>query len=248
MREGADIPPWVKWSIPLLLASLTVGCSDKVNVTSVSKPSENRPPLIIRKGPAYSSGPIDAGTSGQNLYVLVGDPDGLDNIAAVFLDVGSVVLHRAIARPGASTGFCEGPSYAALDTFDVMPIISTTYPGISDCPLEPSEGGYYSIGGFIFPPAFVTTPPVCSALPHLETGSEFFGPLVGSTCFPLPFYAVGVYPPAVASPRNIFITYADIEYKGISVTVYDAAGASATATFPDLRLVYQTAEERQATP
>ncbi len=248
MRERAATPHWIRWGIPLLLASLAVGCSDRVNVTSVAKPTENRPPLIIKKGPAYPSGPIDAGTSGQKLYVLAGDPDGLDDIAAVLLDVGSVVLHRAIARPGASLGFCEGPSYAPLDTFDVMPIIATTYPGISDCPLEPSGGGYYSIESFGFAPALGGSSPACPVLPHLENGSEFFGATLGGLCYPLPFFAVGVYPPAVATPRNIFITYADIEYKGIRVTVYDAAGSTATATFPDLRLVYQTLEERQATP
>ena len=54
--------------------------------------------------------------------------------------------------------------------------------------------------------------------------------------------------PAVASPQNVFITYMDVEYGGISVTAYDAAGASVTAHFPNLRLVYSTAEERTAAP
>lgn len=57
-----------------------------------------------------------------------------------------------------------------------------------------------------------------------------------------------VYPPAIAAPRVIFITYVDIEYTGISATVYDSGGLSATTTFPNLRLIYTGDEERRVAP
>ena len=49
-----------------------------------------------------------------------------EDVVNCFVDIGSVLLHRVIARPGVSTGFCEGPSYAANDTLDVMPTMTTS--------------------------------------------------------------------------------------------------------------------------
>src|SRR2546422_4067838 len=135
-------------SFVLLVAVWGSGCSDKITVQNTTNPAENRPPIIVRQGPALPAGPIDVRASGKQLFVIVADPDGLDDISGVFVDIGSVLLHRVIARPGVPNAFgCENLSYAANDTLDIMPVMTTSYAGISACPLG-RNGAYCEIQSF----------------------------------------------------------------------------------------------------
>jgi hypothetical protein len=47
---------------------------------------------------------------------------------------------------------------------------------------------------------------------------------------------------------DIFITSVEVEFRGISATVYDGAGASTVATFPSIHLVFTSREEKAAAP
>jgi hypothetical protein len=59
---------------------------------------------------------------------------------------------------------------------------------------------------------------------------------------------ITVLPPAVPIQNDAILTYADVRYLGIKVTAYDKVGATATTTFPDLRIVFTSSEERTAAP
>ena len=44
------------------------------------------------------------------------------------------------------------------------------------------------------------------------------------------------------------VTFVDVEFQGLRVTVYDGAGHTATATYPPLRLVYRAYGEKPNPP
>ncbi len=244
---------WMTLGTLVALSSIAIGCSDtnKIQVDSVLRPLDNRPPTIVATGPVFPSGPVEviSGSSAPVPYVLVADPVGLDDISVVLFTVDSVVVHRVIARtdtvlPGE---FCRRVSYAPLDTFPLEPYIPSFYRGPVNCLMSPAQGGYYRSASFA--PLQFYTGSECPAFPRFDTASSFFIPGSISGCY----YDGGllsfqIVPPAVLSTRNLFITYADVEYSAISATVYDGAGASATAKFPKLRLIYTTIDERGAAP
>jgi hypothetical protein len=55
-------------------------------------------------------------------------------------------------------------------------------------------------------------------------------------------------PPATATPTDVFLTFVEVEYLGITVTVFDKVGESASTTFPDLRVAYSTTLESTIAP
>ena len=64
-----------------------------------------------------------------------------------------------------------------------------------------------------------------------------------------PYYLdrLRILPPAVPCATDVLVTHIEIDYPGVPATAFDAAGESATTTFPDLRKVLSAAK-RETTP
>jgi hypothetical protein len=58
----------------------------------------------------------------------------------------------------------------------------------------------------------------------------------------------GLYPPALPSPRDVYVAYTELFLSGISIIAYDQSGASATAKFPDFYAVFSNSTEDQTSP
>jgi len=176
--------------------------------------------------------------------VVAGDPDGLDDIAAVVIECDSAVVYRIIARPSAvgSSG-CLTSVYAANDTVPITALIPRALPGFARVPMDRVEGGLYRAA------------PICSSsvrcpcTPCLQAANPSLGPIQWSSCiFANSVDFLAILPPAVPSPVNVFITYLDVEFRGIRATVYDAAGETAARRFANVRMIYTTPEERSVAP
>ncbi len=245
----------LRLGIGLIFAFTTFGCEDNITVEVPPQQGVNKPPKFIMQGPEYPSGKIEFVGSeyqireaGPTFFVLVVDENGLDDIAAVFLNVDSILVQRVIARPDSSRTTCAAPSYADLDTFDVMPYIPiSSLPGIINRPMSRQSTGFYAFGGFAFG-ALTYNNFRSQGLWAWDPSGVIGPPVKCCTCGPVSLEHFGVYPPAVPSPEDILITYVEFEFRGISITAYDAGALSATTTFPDLRLIYAMTEEQNAAP
>ena len=227
---------------------LAAGCGDTVKVTSV-QPFTNQPPTIIAQGPDYGAGPIDIGRQGApSPYIIVADPNGISDIAETVFKIDTVIVRQMIARRDSiSPPYCAFVTYNPSDTIDVLPLLPPTFTDVVQC-LMSQQRTFFSIDPFPVFPGFSFAG--CSAFPSIRSASASFGPaLVGCVSSDADrLVTFGVYPPAVSPPIEISVTYLDLEYRGISATVYDASGATATARWPNLRLLYTTERERTVAP
>ncbi len=232
----------------ILLVVLAVGCDkeDKIVVENFPPSQENRPPLIVTYSPTFPSGGIEITTlspRGVDLQVLVGDPDGLDDISAVTLDIDSVIVKRIILRPDTSSSGCLRFSYFPTDTVETQLILPlpTTFPGIKLKQLAKSSSGLYVAStfggsGFGFPYILDEATNLVNLGGYCGSGSVGFGG---------PWMAL---PPAVPTETEVVLTYLDAEYIGGRVTVWDKVGANAVLQLPNLEIVYTTLEEKNAAP
>ena len=236
------------------LAWLMAGCSDKITVNSPTniQPGPNRSPRIIAQGPAWDADPIDVGRAGApRPYVIVADDDGIDDVSGAFFAVETAIIHRFISRPDSIPGgfYCTFVAYT--DTVDLRALVPTTFMGVvENCPMThgPYAADHFSTNVFDQFAGYGGAP--CSALPRIDLASPYFGTPV-APCGPQlyeVFSRFGIYPPAVPTAYDVSVTYLDVEYRGLRAVVYDAAGASATASFPNLRVIYMTNGERLAPP
>jgi len=227
------------------------GCGDKVQVTSV-QPFVNHPPTIVAQGPVWDSTPIDVAHSGFPApYIIVGDANGISDIAEAFFDVDTAIVHRIIARPDSiSPPFCSFVTYNPLDTVDIIRLIQPTFVGVlKNGLMSRGSGTFFAVQPFFINPEGFGESSV-SAFPPLAAASSSFGPaLVGCVSDNRDaLMTFTVNPPAAPSPTEISITYVDVEYRGLRATIYDASGTKATALWPPLRLIYTTDRERAALP
>lgn len=232
---------------PLVSLAVATGCNDedKIVVENVVEEGPNDPPVIATFGPEMPSGGFEQtsyyGAEGVPLWIIGGDPDGLDDLSVAILRVDSTRLNRFIARPDTSTGSCLRFSYG--DTIPSDQILPTpmTLPGIAFHSMSRAGlGGLFQsqpLGSYLGFPNFVDLSPT---LDNWGGGCSSSQALVSG-----PFTVV---PPAVPSPKTVAITYVDLEFRGVTVTLYDKVGATAVASYPDLRIVFTTAEERIALP
>lgn len=236
--------------IQLIVAGLVIlgsACdtTTKVIVQNEPEAETNRPPTIVQQGPAFPPEGFEEISYGSpygiNLWVLIADPDGIDDISLVTASVDSVRLARFLLRPDTSTTSCSRFSYMDNDTIttDAILPVPETFPGFSFAPLTRVQGGLFQMSNF----GSVGFPDLVEASPLLERWQG--GCYSGSTGILGP---IVVLPPAVPIRRTAILTYADVEYRGITVTVYDKVGATATTTFPDVRIVFTSPEERTAAP
>jgi hypothetical protein len=238
------LPRRTQWTGALAgLACLCASCGDEVvNVTSVAAPPKNEPPRIIRQGPSWPSTPIDVALDGApRPYVVVADPNGLEDISVVLFNVDAAIIRGIIVRPDSVLAdySCNGLKWTeTLDISAWLPASLTKV--VEDCPMT-GERGYFAYGFFSWNPYY----PECSGFPRIDKSSPYFG--VPTKCGSgEQLLRFGIYPPAVPTVIDVNVTYLDVEYRGLRATVYDAAGESATATFPPLRLVYRSYRETSA--
>jgi hypothetical protein len=216
----------------------------KDTIVNIEPDSPNQPPMIVTHGPGLPAGVMEITSTydAPALWVLVGDPDGLDDISAVFLQIDSVLVRRVLLRPDSLAGFagCAWISYAPNDTIDVSSVVPIRYSEISSQPMARQQGGLYSTGDSPFPP--ITFSSIIKSIPSSGPQPKGCG-FNGDS-----FKWFGLYPPSVPQGIDVFLTYADVEYRDIAVTVYDKVGAKAAVTFPNLKIKYTTWEEKRVSP
>lgn len=221
----------------LAMCSIVVLCGCEEDDFFVTVDSENDPPLILSQGPEFPQGTVEiVGCCADDIWVLVGDPDGLDDIAAVFIDIEAVQINDVIIRPDAMSGNCASVDYTPNNTIDTTSLFALPIqiPGIHSEPLELDQGGIYRTHPF--------------GVPSIDVVSAALGQPSGCATGGGYLDWITLNPPAVPLTLNVFVTFLDVEFRGTSVIVYDAAGDSATTTYPDLRIVYTTAEEQTIAP
>lgn len=223
--------------VPLVATCMLVwlGCRDTTIVAN--QPVANRPPSIL-----YADA-LSADIFGPPRFELIaGDPDGLDDIAAVFLDVDSIEVLRVIARPSTvHTSGCLTSVYAPNDTIPITAFVPRRSRGLGRVVMEHVNGGLFRAA------------PICSSSVHCSCGPCLRTPPLGHIAWSGCLFAnsvdyLTISPPAVSSPVNVFVTYLDVEYQGVRATVYDVSGEFTSRTLPDIRVVYTTPEERTVEP
>jgi hypothetical protein len=221
----------------LLFALALPGCDDEDKVVIENQPPTNSPPLVVSFGP---DSPVENiahfGADGVSLWVLAGDPDGLDDISVAALHIDSIQLNRFIVRPDTSTTGCLKFGY--VDTVATAPILAVpaAFPGVDFLAMTREQGGLFSANGLGRNYGYID---LVEASPALERLGGYCGG--GFTSLQGPMNAV---PPAVPQTTIVIVTYMDVVYNGLKITVYDKVGASAVATVPAYHVVFTTPEER----
>lgn len=234
-----------------LLLALSA-CEDTIVNSSLR--GENKPPSIVAMGPTFPGNAVETESYLTELFVIVADPNGVEDVSAVFLDIGEIVVNNVIARRDASTDppqFCtHGPLYVDNDVLDIMPALRTSFPGSTYDPARIGRIFMTSGNDGVF------VVPRLGVFPDLGGQSQGFTFLLDlveacGSCSESQLCASGGFGNVVVSlpsPTEAFVTLADVTLVDMKVTVYDAAGLSATANFADLRVTYTTTEERATLP
>ena len=230
------------------LALILVGCETEERIVYVQEAERNSVPVILRTEPQISGVNFELRPQMEapRFSVLVADSNGIDDISGVVLSIQSVTLNGLIVRPNAhSTEDCAALEYRDFDTIGIQSLVASTYPGLSNYWMGRAQGGL-----FLGPPlcAFDSA---CAAFPVIQGSTNVIGVRL-TACYTSPFGSWlahwSLQPPVMEPAINIFITYIDVSYVGVCVTAYDVAGDSTMATFPDLRMIYTTDEERYTQP
>jgi hypothetical protein len=220
--------------------------ADNIVVENTIQEPANQAPIIVKQGPQQPPGGFEQisnfGANGVDLWVLVGDPNGLEDISLVTVDIDSVRLDRFLLRPDTSSTGCTIFSYAPNDTIPTAAIlpVPAKFSGVEFRAMIKAQGGLYvaeGFGGYGF-----GLPDILLASSNLESWPGGCGSAEGL------IFPVVVLPPAVPVQRTAIVSLIEAEYLGITVTVYDKVGASATTTFPDWHIVFTTVKERSAAP
>ena len=237
------------WKHPALvlataLSCLSASCSEKNEVLRVEL-VPNGPPTIVAQGPTWSAAPIDLNVqAAPKPYVIVGDPNGLGDIALAVFTVDAAVIRRIVVRPDSvlPDPYCSSVTWS--DSINITNLLPTTLgTGAENCLMFRSGSSFTFLGfnyGFYYES--------CVAFPQFAAASQYFG-VPTRQCGPSGMLSrFGVYPPAIPAPVDVNVTFVDVEYQGLRVTVYDGAGQTATTTFPPLRLVYRAYGEKPSPP
>ena len=216
------------------------GCDE--NITLIQG-LENRPPRIILSGYDYEATrtirPMEGSFYGP--WVLPADPDGKDDIAAVVLKLSNSVLISVIVRPDDSSQSCRRPFYAHMDTINILPYLWRDTFSVTDPLWRRDDDTYFSYLGYDL-----------LSEGGLENHGDVFGKEIKSCYFGsnggYMYEDFGLYPPALPQARDVFVTYAEFLVTGVSVTVYDQSGDSASVAFPDFRVIFSNDLEDQILP
>lgn len=242
LRTRRDV--WTTLAVLVLCASPACDKQNKIVVQNILPAETNQPPVVVDFGPDMPANGFEQNSyfpSGIDLWVLAGDPNGLDDISLVAMDMDSVRIVRYIVRPDTSSSSCIQYGYAPGDTVAMAAILSVpaTFPGVKFRPLTRVQGGLFEASGL---GGEFGLPNLIDASPVLERWNGGCG---GDYAVIGPFY---VNPPAVPVRREASVSYLVLEYYGVKVTVYDVVGASASATYPTLRLTLKVPTEPTPLP
>lgn len=220
---------------PLLL----LGCSDdeSFEITGVFEKPPNRPPVVLSQGPEWTDETIEVLLPfPYNIvpvpWVLAGDPDGAEDIVGVLLSVDSARVSDAVVRPD-STGTRACAAASRSMTLDVASIIERTYPAMNNIPIERTAGTLFEAYDQYDNEALLYDG---AAFPEIESASPSFGPIIKGCTDGGFLRRFSARPPLVKESVDVFLTSVTVEYFGIMMTVYDAAGANASTRFPNLRV------------
>lgn len=219
------------------------GCSEEVTNNSYydNGQPENQPPKILLWGPEYDSlahfdDPL------PHTWVIVGDPDGSDDIAAVMLTISSINIVSLIVRPDDSTNECSEPYYAPMDTINVLPYLRNQIFNVANQVMQKGVDGFYYV--------YLTYNLLTDG--GIVNDGDVFGevvkPCVNGLNYLYMIEHFGLYPPALSTPRDVFVTYAEFLISGLSITVYDQSGASEKITRPDFYVRFSNSTEDQTLP
>lgn len=232
---------------------VTIGaCSDEKGdvIVNASLRGDNQPPSVLFIQPEYPGNAVTlVGRNLSGFSALVADGNGLEDISAVYLNIESVQLNGVICRPDKSTSppnYCDhGPLYVDNDTLDISGVVPTMYPGLNIAMFHVS-GGIYGTE-YLAPQADPYGYGL--GLIDLENASSLFSPsLLTCNDYYNGYHSFRVSPPIAPTETEVYTTLVDVTLIGISVTVYDGAGESTTASAPDLRVTFMTVSEDTTLP
>lgn len=219
------------------------GCTEEVTNNSYYDNGQpgNQPPKILLWGPEYDSLAHFDDTLPPT-WVIVGDPDGSDDIAAVMLTISSINIVSLIVRPDDSTNECSEVYYAPMDTINVLPYLRNQIFNVTNQVMQNGIDGYYYV--------YLTYNLLTDG--GIVNDGDVFGQAVKLCTNGLNYlYMIeqfGLYPPALPAPRDVFVTYAEFLISGLSITVYDQSGASEKITRPDFYIRFSNSTEDQTLP
>lgn len=238
MKFYKTISLWILVTIFTLIS----GCVETTtNIFEDNAKGENHPPQILLSSHEYDS--LSQFKNEMPIpWVIVGDEDGQDDIAAVVLNIEKINIVSLIVRPDDSTNECSTPFYADMDTIDVTPFLKKMTFNISNKGIHRGNNGVYS--AYLY--YFVLT----------DNGIESHGDVFGASVKPCysgytyltMFEHFGLYPPALPAPRDVYVTYVKLFISDISITVYDHSGASASVKFPDFYGIFSNPSEDKFLP
>ena len=225
------------------LLALVFGCDDKAgDILIVEKTNqENRTPKIIEWGPVFDSA-ANYSNSMPQLWIIAGDQDGLDDITAVVLKVSSIKIISLIVRPDDSTQECSRPFYASMDTINILPYLKKKTLSIPSQALYRESNGVYT--------AYLSYNLLTEG--GIRNQSDSFSDFVKLCRWGYDYLYMtehfGLNRPAPLNPRDVYVTYAKFFISGISITVYDQSGSSATVNYPNFYGTFTNATEEQTQP
>lgn len=237
MKAIETISTWILFAIIIIMS----GCMETTTNIFDDENRNNRPPQILLSGPTYDS-LSHFKTEAPQLWVIAGDVDGSDDIAAVVLNISKVKIISLIVRPDDSTNECSVPFYADMDTIDITPFLNKSTFNIMNHGIGRSANGVYTAYLYY---AILTEG-------GIEKHGDVFGENVKS-CHSgysnrTMLEQLGLYPPALSMARDVYVTYAQFLVSGISISVHDQSGASASVNFPDFYITFSNTKEDQTLP
>jgi hypothetical protein len=219
-----------------LVGLLVSSCGgDDVVINAVVTPLANRPPSIAFQEPTFDTTSILSRRSTAAVFLVQpADLDGIEDIAAAIMKVDSIAVTAVMFRPREESAYCANAAYVDGDTIDVSRWFTDSPGGAGERILE----HYYQPGST----AFVGYLPT----PDLQSMGDVFSSYL--ECYDHDLPVISVHPPAVPAPRDLFVTFMEADFFGITITVYDQSGASVVARYPDLHVRYETFEEERTLP
>lgn len=237
MKIFEIILTWILFSIIVIMS----GCMETTTNIFDDENRNNRPPEILLSGPAYDS-LSHFKMAAPQLWVVAGDIDGSDDIAAVVLNISKVKIISLIVRPDDSTKECSIPFYADLDTIDITPFLKKSTFNITNRGIGRSENGVYTAYLYY---NILTEGGIAK---HGDVFGEYVKGCSSGYSYLDRIEHLGLYPPALPWARDVYVTYAQFLVSGISISVYDQSGASASVDFPDFYITFSNTKEDQTLP
>jgi len=219
-----------------IILVLVNGCRD----TNIFLVEQNSPPLIQLQGPDIPANRSMEFLNSENytpeFWVTVGDPDGLDDIAAVYFNINNIEITDMILRPGivGSRPLVVDWSKSVFPTSNIVQL-PYSFGSVKNMRMSPYQNGIYTCRPVNTLPLNKMSQSIGYPITTSAQGSNFI------TWF-------SINPPVVNTAMDLFLTRQVAKYSGISVIVYDAAGNIAKTTYPDFTVILTSKDEEATAP